>query len=50
MFSRDEFKQEVMRKQLHDFRIRFYIGAVRYRASVDKAMDSVDTDDGRTGR
>lgn len=43
VFSRDEFKQEVMRKQLHDSRVRFYIGDVRDRASVDKAMDGVNS-------
>jgi UDP-glucose 4-epimerase len=43
VFSRDEFKQEVMRKELHDRRVRFSIGDVRDRASVDKAMDGVDS-------
>ena len=43
VFSRDEFKQEVMREELHDRRVKFYIGDIRDRASVDKAMDGVDS-------
>jgi UDP-glucose 4-epimerase len=42
VFSRDEFKQEVMRKELHDARVKYYLGDVRDSASVDRAMDGVD--------
>jgi len=42
VLSRDEFKQEIMRKELHDPRVKFYLGDVRDRASVDHAMEGVD--------
>jgi UDP-N-acetylglucosamine 4,6-dehydratase len=42
VLSRDEFKQEVMRKELHDQRVKYYLGDVRDRASVDHAMEGVD--------
>jgi UDP-glucose 4-epimerase len=37
--SRDEFKQEVMRKELYDSPVKYYLGDVRDRASVDPAME-----------
>lgn len=42
IFSRDELKQEHMRVALADPTIKFYLGDVRDRASVDNAMRSVD--------
>lgn len=42
IFSRDELKQEHMRIALDDPSLRFYIGDVRDRASVDGAMEGVD--------
>lgn len=42
IFSRDELKQEHMRVALADPKIKFYIGDVRDRASVDNAMRAVD--------
>lgn len=42
IFSRDELKQEHMRIALGDPALRFYIGDVRDRASVDGAMEGVD--------
>lgn len=42
IFSRDELKQEHMRIALADPSLRFYIGDVRDRASVDAAMLGVD--------
>lgn len=42
IFSRDELKQEHMRVALADPKIKFYIGDVRDRDSVDNAMRSVD--------
>jgi len=42
IFSRDEKKQDDMRQQYNDARIRFYIGDVRDRRSVDNAMKGVD--------
>ena len=42
IFSRDELKQEHMRIQLNNPRVKFYIGDVRDRDSVDAAMKGVD--------
>ncbi len=42
IFSRDELKQEMMRLQLNNPRVKFYIGDVRDRAGVDKAMEGVN--------
>ena len=42
IFSRDELKQETMRVELNDRRLKFIIGDVRNRDSVDQAMQGVD--------
>jgi UDP-N-acetylglucosamine 4,6-dehydratase/5-epimerase len=42
IFSRDELKQEIMRKEFNNRRIKFYIGDTRDRASVDNAMKGVN--------
>jgi UDP-glucose 4-epimerase len=42
IFSRDELKQEVMRSELGHDNVKFYIGDVRERASVNNAMEGVD--------
>ncbi|ASJ74574.1 polysaccharide biosynthesis protein [Granulosicoccus antarcticus] len=42
VFSRDEKKQEEMRILLNNPKIRFYIGDVRSRDSLDQAMKGVD--------
>jgi len=42
IFSRDEWKQEDMRVRMAEHRLKFYIGDVRNRASVDAAMKGVD--------
>lgn len=42
IFSRDEWKQEEMRIAYSNPRLKFYIGDVRDKQSVDKAMDGVD--------
>ncbi|WP_312654555.1 polysaccharide biosynthesis protein [Proteiniclasticum sp.] len=42
IFSRDEKKQDDMRKLYHDDKIKFYIGDVRDLASVKNAMHGVD--------
>ena len=42
IFSRDEWKQEDMRVRMAEPRLKFYIGDVRDRASVDHAMEGVD--------
>ena len=42
IFSRDELKQELMRKALNNPKIKFYIGDTRDRESVDSAMTGVD--------
>ncbi len=42
VFSRDEEKQDMMRAQRSDPRIKFYIGDVRDRRSISEAMAGVD--------
>ncbi len=42
IFSRDEKKQDDMRHALQNSKIKFYIGDVRDKSSVDKAMRGVD--------
>ena len=42
IFSRDELKQDDMRRALGDSRVRFYIGDVRDFDSVDRATRGVD--------
>ncbi|MDO5687280.1 MAG: polysaccharide biosynthesis protein [Neisseria sp.] len=42
IFSRDEKKQDDMRHQLQNTKVKFYIGDVRDRRSVDGAMTGVD--------
>lgn len=42
VFSRDEVKQDEMRQSVADPRLRFQIGDVRDRASLDRAMVGVD--------
>src|SRR5688572_22391131 len=41
ILSRDEEKQDALRNQLRDPRVRFYIGDIRDRDSVDRATDGV---------
>jgi UDP-glucose 4-epimerase len=42
IFSRDEKKQDDMRHELQNSKVKFYIGDVRDRFSVDGAMNGVD--------
>lgn len=42
ILSRDEEKQDALRNELRDSRVKFYIGDVRDRLSVDRAMAGVD--------
>ncbi|MGH8678943.1 MAG: SDR family NAD(P)-dependent oxidoreductase [Burkholderiales bacterium] len=42
IFSRDELKQEAMRLEFDNRRLKFIIGDVRNRDSVDQAMQGVD--------
>lgn len=42
IFSRDEKKQDDMRKQISNHKVRFYIGDVRDKSSVSSAMFGVD--------
>ena len=42
VFSRDELKQEHMRIELSNPKVKFYIGDIRNRTSIDKAMKGVD--------
>ena len=42
IFSRDEKKQDDMRRELADPRVKFYIGDVRNRESVNEAVKGVD--------
>lgn len=42
IFSRDEKKQDDMRHRLQNPKVKFYIGDVRFRESVDSVMTGVD--------
>ena len=42
VFSRDELKQDDMRLRLQNSKVKFYLGDVRDRSSVDDAMPDVD--------
>ena len=42
VFSRDESKQDAMRNRLGDDRVRYFIGDVRDRQSVERAIAGVD--------
>lgn len=42
ILSRDEEKQDALRIDLRDDRVRYYIGDIRDRESVDRAMTGVD--------
>ena len=42
IFSRDEKKQDDMRHELQNSKVKFYIGNIRDRQSVDMAMEGVD--------
>ena len=42
ILSRDECKQDEMRTKMAEPRLKFYIGDIRNRHSVDAAMDGVD--------
>lgn len=42
IFSRDEKKQDDMRHQLQNTKVKFYIGDVRDKRSIDSAMTGVD--------
>jgi len=42
IFSRDELKQDLMRKELRNPKVKFYIGDVRDKASVDDVMKNVN--------
>ena len=42
VLSRDEAKQDDMRRLLHDSRVRFYVGDVRDELSVHEAMTGAD--------
>lgn len=41
ILSRDEAKQDAMRRQVADPRVKFYVGDVRDTRSVEDAMDGV---------
>lgn len=42
ILSRDEEKQDALRNELRDPRVRYYIGDIRDRSSVDRAMAGAD--------
>ena len=42
VFSRDETKQDLMRRGVNDGRVRYYIGDVRDAGAVDRAVRGVD--------
>ena len=43
IFSRDEFKQEALRRELSDPRLRFFLGDVRDKDRLRRACDGIDT-------
>lgn len=43
IFSRDEEKQDALRNQIRDERVRYHIGDIRDRESVDRAMHGIDS-------
>lgn len=42
IFSRDELKQDMMRKRINDPRVKFYIGDVRDSPGVDRVLEGAD--------
>lgn len=42
IYSRDEYKQSLMRKSLNDDRLRYFIGDVRDRDRLKRAMQGID--------
>lgn len=42
ILSRDEEKQDALRNELRDDRVKYYIGDIRDRESVDRAINGVD--------
>ena len=42
IFSRDELKQDDMRKSYNDDKLKFYLGDIREKKSIDNAMKGVD--------
>src|ERR1039457_2206822 len=42
IFSRDEKKQDDMRHEYEDLKLKFYIGDVRNKSSIAEAMNGVD--------
>lgn len=42
IFSRDELKQDQMRAEIKDNRVKYYLGDIRDQKSVDNAMNGVD--------
>ena len=42
IFSRDELKQDDMRKYYNNDKLKFYLGDVREKSSIDDAMRGVD--------
>ena len=42
ILSRDEEKQDALRNQLRDERVRYYVGDIRDRGAVDRCMRGVD--------
>ena len=43
ILSRDEEKQDALRNDLRDDRVRYYIGDIRDKSAVDRAVQGVDT-------
>ena len=42
IFSRDEKKQDDMRKKFNNTKLKFYLGDIRDFQSISNAMDNVD--------
>lgn len=43
IFSRDEEKQDAMRNKIADARVKFYVGDIRDRESINRAVSGVDS-------
>ena len=43
ILSRDEEKQDALRNTLNDSRVKYHIGDIRDRSSVDRAISGIDT-------
>ena len=50
IFSRDELKQSLMQNEIHSDRLRFFIGDVRDKERLYRAMENIDIVHGDTDK